>query len=72
MVDFENGDSVRYLPCMHSFHVACIDDWLMRSFKCPSCMEPLDSAILSSLTAHTVTTLSSLVCSPAASGPARK
>ncbi|VDD90023.1 unnamed protein product [Enterobius vermicularis] len=57
---------------MHSFHVACIDDWLMRSFKCPSCMEPLDSAILSSLTAHTVTTLSSLVCSPAASGPARK
>ena len=24
----------------------CIDDWLMRSFTCPSCMEPVDAALL--------------------------
>lgn len=72
MVDFEEGDSIRYLPCMHCFHKQCVDDWLMRSFTCPSCMEPVDSAILSSLTAHTVRTLDNLACSPAATGPQQK
>ncbi|MFH4978346.1 hypothetical protein AB6A40_005055 [Gnathostoma spinigerum] len=68
MVDFVNGDAIRYLPCMHCYHVKCVDDWLMRSFTCPSCMEPVDSAILSSFTAHLVTDLTSLSCSPATSG----
>lgn len=48
MVDFLIGESVRYLPCLHIYHVSCIDDWLMRSFTCPSCMEPVDAALLSS------------------------
>lgn len=31
------------------YHTVCIDDWLMRgSFTCPSCMEPVDAALLSS------------------------
>jgi len=46
MIEFNNGDKVRYLPCMHTYHVECIDDWLMRSFTCPSCMEPVDAALL--------------------------
>jgi len=46
MIEFNVGDSVRYLPCMHIYHVECIDDWLMRSFTCPSCMEPVDAALL--------------------------
>jgi len=46
MVEFVNGDKVRYLPCMHTYHTECIDDWLMRSFTCPSCMEPVDAALL--------------------------
>lgn len=46
MVELLVGDSVRYLPCMHTYHVKCIDDWLMRSFTCPSCMEPVDAALL--------------------------
>lgn len=48
MVEFMVGDAVRYLPCMHTYHVKCIDDWLMRSFTCPSCMEPVDAALLTS------------------------
>ena len=50
MIEFTVGDPVRYLPCMHTYHTECIDDWLMRSFTCPSCMEPVDAALLG--TAH--------------------
>lgn len=46
MIEFTVGETVRYLPCMHTYHVECIDDWLMRSFTCPSCMEPVDAALL--------------------------
>ncbi|KAM6972777.1 RING finger protein 11a [Aplochiton taeniatus] len=47
MLDFEFGDPIRFLPCLHIYHVDCIDAWLMRSFTCPSCMEPVDAALLS-------------------------
>ncbi|KAJ0032996.1 hypothetical protein NQD34_000103 [Periophthalmus magnuspinnatus] len=52
MMDFEYGDPVRFLPCLHIYHVDCIDPWLMRSFTCPSCMEPVDAALLSSYEAN--------------------
>ncbi|XP_020850742.1 RING finger protein 11-like [Phascolarctos cinereus] len=48
MLDFVYGDAIRFLPCLHTYHVHCIDDWLMRSLTCPSCMEPVDAALLSS------------------------
>ncbi|XP_048845839.1 RING finger protein 11-like [Brienomyrus brachyistius] len=48
MIDFTYGDPIRLLPCMHIYHVDCIDDWLTRSFTCPSCMEPVDVALLTS------------------------
>ncbi|XP_067829145.1 RING finger protein 11a [Heptranchias perlo] len=48
MMDFVFGDPIRFLPCMHIYHMECIDEWLMRSFTCPSCMEPVDAALLSS------------------------
>lgn len=47
MIDFMIDDPVRFLPCMHIYHTKCIDDWLMRSFTCPTCMEPVDAALLS-------------------------
>ncbi|KAH9398444.1 PREDICTED: RING finger protein 11-like [Rhagoletis zephyria] len=46
MIEFSIDDPIRFLPCMHIYHTKCIDDWLMRSFTCPSCMEPVDSALL--------------------------
>jgi E3 ubiquitin-protein ligase RNF11 len=42
MVDFEPEDELRYLPCTHHFHRACIDRWLNKSFTCPSCVEPIN------------------------------
>ncbi|CAF0733439.1 unnamed protein product [Brachionus calyciflorus] len=46
MIDFEKDDSVKYLPCMHTFHQSCIDAWLVRSLMCPCCMEPVDAGLL--------------------------
>ncbi|XP_062954553.1 RING finger protein 11-like [Cynocephalus volans] len=48
MMDFVSGDSVGFLPCMHINQLDGTDDWLVRSFTCPSCMEPVDAALLSS------------------------
>ena len=30
-------DAVRVLPCVHCFHVNCIDNWLYRNNSCPCC-----------------------------------
>lgn len=60
MLDFNEGDRIRFLPCMHTYHVACIDDWLMRSFTCPSCLEPVDSALLTSYDQQAMTGSSSM------------
>ncbi|KAH0951075.1 hypothetical protein HN011_001688 [Eciton burchellii] len=48
MMELLAGEEVRYLPCMHTYHAICIDDWLLRSLTCPSCMEPVDAALISS------------------------
>lgn len=48
MMELAIGEAVRYLPCMHTYHAVCIDDWLLRSLTCPSCMEPVDAALINS------------------------
>ncbi|KAJ2750578.1 hypothetical protein IWQ56_007008, partial [Coemansia nantahalensis] len=36
--EFEAGEQVRELPCLHRYHVVCIDTWLVsRSTCCPYC-----------------------------------
>ena len=34
---FQEGDSVRTVPCFHTFHQQCIDDWLSQKGVCPIC-----------------------------------
>ncbi|XP_071730548.1 uncharacterized protein [Rutidosis leptorrhynchoides] len=38
LVEYENGDEVRVLPCHHEFHRLCIDKWLKEIHRiCPLC-----------------------------------
>lgn len=44
MEDFEDGDCLRLLKCMHHFHASCVDKWLAQTQiprrlnpSCPSC-----------------------------------
>ncbi|XP_050205163.1 uncharacterized protein LOC126655177 isoform X2 [Mercurialis annua] len=38
LVEYEDGDSMRMLPCHHEFHRTCVDKWLKEVHRvCPLC-----------------------------------
>mmetsp|Transcript_25216 Transcript_25216/g.47064 ORF Transcript_25216/g.47064 Transcript_25216/m.47064 type:complete len:113 (-) Transcript_25216:283-621(-) len=41
--EFEDGDTVRRLPCLHIFHEDEIDKWLRENNTCPICKTPIDA-----------------------------
>eukprot|EP01017_Pseudomicrothorax_dubius_P049327 TRINITY_DN9159_c0_g2_i2.p1 TRINITY_DN9159_c0_g2~~TRINITY_DN9159_c0_g2_i2.p1 ORF type:complete len:553 (-),score=69.26 TRINITY_DN9159_c0_g2_i2:44-1702(-) len=43
LVDYEDGDEARTMPCLHYFHKNCIDVWLSKKRYCPLCKTPCDS-----------------------------
>ena len=41
--DVEVGQQVRTLPCLHTFHAACAEEWLGKKKVCPLCQFSIDS-----------------------------
>jgi hypothetical protein len=39
--EYEEADELRTLPCFHSYHKACIDEWLARNKTCAVCKNPI-------------------------------
>lgn len=35
--EYEAGEPIKLLPCLHMYHQGCIDAWLGRSHVCPVC-----------------------------------
>jgi hypothetical protein len=42
LCEYEQYDSVRRLPCIHLFHIECVDKWLIQSKRCPICRIDID------------------------------
>ena len=40
--EFARGDELMTLPCFHSFHTACCEQWLRQSAVCPVCKHRVD------------------------------
>ena len=38
---YRAGDTIRTIPCFHSFHTGCIDVWLGQRAACPVCVHPV-------------------------------
>ena len=34
---YEEGDQLRTIPCLHRYHITCIDPWLEQNAQCPVC-----------------------------------
>lgn len=37
LCDYEQGEDIVRLPCMHYAHTGCMEEWLVRSPRCPVC-----------------------------------
>lgn len=40
---FAEGNALRTLPCLHRYHMSCIDNWLTTNLSCPLCKSVISS-----------------------------
>jgi len=45
LVDYEDGDELRVLPCNHFMHKTCLDAWLVNNPSCPTCRHSLSELV---------------------------
>eukprot|EP00928_Gymnodinium_smaydae_P013978 TRINITY_DN15068_c0_g1_i1.p1 TRINITY_DN15068_c0_g1~~TRINITY_DN15068_c0_g1_i1.p1 ORF type:complete len:436 (-),score=63.79 TRINITY_DN15068_c0_g1_i1:49-1356(-) len=45
LTDYERGDELMRLPCLHLFHCACVQPWLQKSYTCPVCQTDVCEAM---------------------------
>ncbi|XP_065565381.1 E3 ubiquitin-protein ligase ARK2C-like isoform X2 [Artemia franciscana] len=43
LFDFEEEQDVRRLPCMHIYHIPCVDRWLASNKRCPICRVDIET-----------------------------
>lgn len=43
LCDFIEAEDVRRLPCMHLFHIECVDQWLPTNRRCPICRVDIEN-----------------------------
>ena len=43
LCEFGEGEAVRRLPCMHLFHIECVDQWLPTNRRCPICRVDIEN-----------------------------
>ncbi|XP_052222454.1 uncharacterized protein LOC127838639 isoform X2 [Dreissena polymorpha] len=39
MEEYQSGERLKTLPCCHTYHAECIDEWLRRNAICPICRQ---------------------------------
>ncbi len=50
LCEFEDNEQVRRLPCMHLFHIDCVDPWLTTNKRCPICRIDIETKVSSANT----------------------
>ena len=45
LVEYNDGDDIRCLPCNHEFHKSCVDPWLGNNASCPACRHSLSDLV---------------------------
>jgi len=43
LCEYEKGEQIKIIPCVHFFHRHCIDEWMRRSCDCPICKTKIES-----------------------------
>ena len=59
LLEYEDGDELRVLPCSHFMHKTCLDAWLANNPSCPSCRHSLSELVDDSLPMMQLRTLRS-------------